>query len=307
MSLDALVGGDGSNVPLLKNFRETGKELKKTFWDQPNIGRMLAPWVKPTQFDGKTEHETVTYEDVDDVEFSMVPGESHTDLEGDTVITKMPQIYKTCRDLVDNWRREFGPEGTQRVPTLMGRLKEKVKNKEDFIIFNGDIKEQVLGLKAAGHQIDSAGSWLDDTDADGIKENMKEDFRNIRTYFSNLGLGKYKIDFAITFPAYDFMDDIDLPARSDSMMDLIKAKEYVGEILPSNNVSPTAPVTGDNVLIGIPRIETDAAGWGLISSGIEDEAFRDTIWTWIYAVREKFNVEIVIPELIAVIDDIVLT
>ena len=63
-------------------------------------------------------------------------------------------------------------------------------------------------------------------------------------------LGKYKIDYFITYPAYDLMDDVDLGARASSMMDLITGKSYFGELMPSNNVRPEAPVDGTNVLIG---------------------------------------------------------
>ena len=306
MSLDALVAWDDpTNVPLLQNFRSYGQELKQTFFDQPNVGRMAAPYVKPAAFDGITEHETTTYDDVDDVEYGMVPGESNTDLQGDTVKTKMPQIYKTARDLVDNWRRAFGPSNQGRQPILMGRLRQKVLNKEDYIIFNGDLKESIEGMVAAGHGITTAGSWAT-ADSQGIRTNMKKDFYNIRNYFSNVGLGKYKIDYFITYPAYDLMDDVDLGARASSMMDLITGKSYFGELMPSNNVRPEAPVDGKNVLIGIPRVEVSEAFWGLISSGIEDEALRDSLWTWIYGIREKFSVEFVLPQYIAVVEDITL-
>lgn len=284
-----------TNTPLLQNFRQYSTQLIRTFWDQPNIARSLSRDNIGVQFDGRVDFETTTMQDVEEASYSMVPGESHTNLRGKPYRTKMPQIHKSCRDFVDNWQREFG-WGNQRLPTLMARLRQKVKNKEDLICFGGDAGEDMQGFLDAGTQLTSTGSWATDADADGILENAIADFKQIRDAVTaimgeggaNTGLPRYKIDFAITFPAFDFLDHADLPARMGNNLDLVRSRAYFGEFFTSNNVLPTASGTTDNALIGFVRTDTESSQWALLSSEIRDEAFRDSMYTWQYGVREKF-------------------
>lgn len=303
MSLNPLVGRDGVDTPLLSDFRKFGDRLIQTFHDQPLLIRRLAPYVTPVAFDGKNETETPTWEDIEDAEYGMVPGESNVELGGSSVITKLPQIYKSAERLIDHWKLMFA--GKDRLPIVLGRLRQKAKIKEDIVGFRGDAAVKVNGLiSSATHDLGNpSGNWKTDSDSDGILEFAQADIEKIIDYFAGQGLSQYPIDIAMTFPIYNKLKNFLSPYRDSNNLSMAISKLNGGVILPSNNIQASVSSSA-NSMVGMVRTPAEEAGWGILSSEIEQEVFRTGYYTWGYSIREKFAVEIVDGTLIAWMDAI---
>lgn len=303
MSLNPLVGRDGIDAPLLADFRHFGNRLVQTFHDQPLLIRRLAPYVTPIAFDGKNETETPTWDDIEDAEYGMVPGESNVELGGTSVITKLPQIYKSAERLIDHWKLMFA--NRDRLPIILGRLRQKVKIKEDVIGFRGDTPNAVKGIvSTATHDLGGpSGNWKIDANADGILENAQADIEAALDWFASQGLAQYPVDIAMSFPIYNKLKNFLSPYREGNNLAMAIGKLNGGMILPSNNIQ--ANVTSSaNTMIAMVRVPVDEAGWGLLSSEIEQEVFRTGYYTWGYSVREKFSIEVIDGNMIAWMDGI---
>jgi len=296
MPLEPLIGADAANtVPLLTDFRIFGDKLVKTFHDQPLVARQIAPYVTPIDFDGRPQIENSTWDDLDDAEIAMMAGESDTELLGETVITKLPQIYKSAFDTVDNWKRSFANK--ERLPIILTRLREKIKIKEDIFVFRGESSLGINGIvnAAVGYDLGNpAGVWDVDTGNNGILNNAQEDISKIPDYFSSIGLVSQPIDVILTTFAFNILANTPLPNRAGNNLMLALEKLRGGRIIVSNNIQ--ASVTKDaNTMVGAIRLSGADAKWGLLSSGIQQEVYRTGLYTWRYGVREKFASEFLDP------------
>lgn len=296
MPLEPLIGADAANTtPLITDFRIFGNRLVRTFHDQPLTIRQLAPYVTPIDFDGKTQIENSKMPDIDDAEIAMLAGESDTEVIGETVVTKLPQIYKSASDHVDNWKRSFA--NRTRLPIILTRLREKVKIKEDIMAYRGEASLGIAGIVSATVGTDlgaPTGVWDVDTGNNGILDNAQADFAKIPNYFSGIGLTEQPIDVVLSTYAFNLIMNTDLANRSGDNMILARKKLRGGRILVSNNIQ--ASVTKDaNTMVGVIRLSGDMAKWGILSSGIQQEVFRASTFRWRYTVREKFNMEYVDP------------
>jgi hypothetical protein len=296
MPLEPLIGADAASPhPIITDFRIFGNRLVKTFHDQPLIIRQLAPYITPVDFDGRPSLANTTWDDLDDAEIAMMSGESDTELLGEEVITKLPQIYKSANDNIDNWRRSFA--NRERLPIILTRLREKIKIKEDIFAFRGESTLGINGIVSATGGYDlgpPTGVWDVDTGNNGILNNAQDDFTRIVNYFSNLGLVTQPIDVVLTVPAYNLLLNTIFAYKEGNNLMEAERKLRGGSILVSNNIQ--ASVTDDaNTMVGIVRLSGADAKWGLASSGIQQEVYRTGLYTWRYGVREKFNLESLDP------------
>lgn len=292
MPLEPLIGADAANThPLITDFRIFGDKLVKTFHDQPLIIRQLAPYVTPIDFDGRPQLENSTWDDLDDAEIAMMAGESDTELLGETVITKLPQIYKSAFDTIDNWKRSFANK--ERLPIILTRIREKIKIKEDIFAFQGESSLGINGIVNASvaHDLGNpTGIWDVDTGSNGILNNAQDDIAKIPDYFSGIGLVSQPIDVVLSTYAFNLLANTPLPNRAGNNTMLALEKLRGGRIIVSNNIQ--ASVTADaNTMVGFIRLSGADAKWGLASSGIQQEVYRTGLYTWRYGLREKFGLE----------------
>jgi hypothetical protein len=292
MPLPSLIGGDVSDNPLISDFRKFGNRLIQTFHDQPLVARALAPVVDPLEYDGRGEFETPTWEDIDDADYAMVPGETNTELVGDSVITKTPQIYKSARRTKDQWAKMFANKA--RLPIILTRLRQKVKIKEDYITFRGDSEIGVNGLKDGGTDLGNpSGLWGVDTGSNGILDNAQADIDAIIDFFDDNGFGGRPIDLVMTNKLYNLLKNHVMPNRNSTNLTIALEKLDGGVIMKSNNIY--AHTATDHIIFGLVRLPPDESGWSLLSSEVEQEVYRAGLYDWIYGVREKFSIQIVDP------------
>jgi hypothetical protein len=292
MPLEPLIAGlDAVPIPLRTDFTIFGNRLTRTFHDQPNVIRQLAPYVTPLDFDGDTELKNTTWDDIDDAAVAMLAGESDTELLGTPTKTILPQLYKSALDHVDNWKRSFA--NRSRLPVILQRIREKIKNKEDTFVFQGESSLGINGIVNASvsHDLGNPTAiWDVDTGNNGILDNAQADIAKIPNYFGSIELVTQPIDLVLTTFCYNLLANTVLPNRAGNNLMLAREKLRGGRILQTNNVQ--ASVTKDsNTMVAFIDLGGEDAKWGLASSGIQQSVFQEKTYMWRYSVREKFNWE----------------
>jgi len=291
--------------PLISDFRKWSPILIKLFHDQPLIGRKLAPTIEALDFDGMTEHETPNLEDMTEPDYGMEPQESNTGIQGGSVIVKTPQIFKTVVLLDDVWKRLFA--GQARMPIIVGRMLEKVKNFEDQVIFRGSTKNALKGLVSTltTDLGNPTGPWGQDTDANGILENMHADIEKGLDYLNSQGLGHLPVDVALTSYLFNRAKNTIVPydPKTNNLM-IIESKLNGGSVMSSNNIQASVS-TSANTMVMIARTGPQDAAWQLLSSGF-DRIFQPATkpWSSILGVREKFSVKVLDGKFILWMDGI---
>lgn len=299
-----LIGRDDATSPFLADFRKFSNRIVQIFHDQPLVARKLAPMVEPLDFDGMTEHETALLKDIDRPDYAMDPQDKHTNIEGDSVIVKTPQIFQSASLLNDRWKAVFA--GKERMPILVSRMIGKIKNEEDFIAFQGSTKENVKGL-VSNLTTDLgavSGAWGADSGGDGILENAQADIEKAIDGFVADGLGAYPVDVVMTSYIYNLLKNKIVPYDpKTNNLTIVEGKLNGGQILVSNNIQASVLKTA-NTFVAIARTSESEAAWQLLSSGLDQSMDREGLWKTAIGIREKFSIKVLDKKFIRWMDGI---
>jgi hypothetical protein len=287
------IAKDATATPQLTDWRYYSNKIIQLFHDQPKVIRKLATYVDEQGLDGKTVYEAPTAEDIDRPDYAMEPKTDHTALVGDVITARMPQIYQSVALSKDKWKQAFA--GNARLPRVISQLIRKVKIEEDLIGFQGSTKENTPGLIDSNNTStdlgNPTGAWDTDTGNNGILNYAQADIGKALDDFVANGLGDLPVDIVITSYAYNLLKNYDMPNRNSTNLKLVQDKLNGGKIYPTNNLQ--TGVTADlNSFLAIARGSGEESGWMIISSGLEQEEWKEGPWHIGYAVREKFRVKL---------------
>lgn len=289
------VGHDASAAPFPTDWKlYINNRLVKSYFDQPNIARMMTNLVIPIEYDGKYEAEIPQLNDLDDPEVGMEPGIADTELEGDTINVKTPQIYQTMRLSDDKWAQVFAGQNRQNL--VMDRMGTKIKNKEDVYIFRG--KTGICdGIISDATSLGSPTAlWGAATN--GKLTNAITDFRTLISTLDTEGVpSSWPIDVALTSYAYTLLDTTMLDYNPDiSNKMLIERMLRGGKIIQSDNLQASVSSTSNTMFVSIRAPETEA-GWALLASGFDIQREK-TMWGARVGIRQKVGYKILNSKLV---------
>ena len=302
------IARDATATPQLTDWRVYSNRIIQLFHDQPKAIRKLATLIETQPLDGKTVYEAPTADDIDRPDYAMEPQVDNTGLAGDVITARMPQIYQSVSLTKDKWKQAFA--GKPRLPRVMAQLIRKTKIEEDIIGFQGSVKENTLGLIDAALSASDLGAptgvWDVDTGSNGILDNAHLDIDKALDAFVANGLGDLPVDIVMTSYAFNKLKNHPMPNRNTTNLKMVLDKLNGGIIIPTNNLqAPGTAVTADvNSFLAIARGSGEEAGWMIISSGIEQEEWRNGPWHIGYAIREKFRVKMLDSDYIRWMDAI---
>lgn len=283
------VGRDASVAPFPTDWKKyINNMLVKTYFDQPNVARQMANIIIPLEYDGKYEAEIPSLNDLDEPEVGMEAGIADTEMNGDTINVKTPQIYQTIKLSNDKWAQVFA--GQARQPLITGRMGTKIKNKEDRYTFLGKTGISSGIMTDATSLGSPSGNWGVATS--GKLTNAQADFRTLLSTLDAYGVPtNYAIDVCLTSFAFTLLDAtfLDLsPETSNRMM--IEKMLRGGKIIQSDNIQD-APSSSSNSMFVSVRAPASDPGWGLCASGFDYEEEK-VMWGRRVGVRQKVGYKV---------------
>ena len=274
--------------------------LVNTFFDQPNIVRQLNDVVIPIAYDGRTEAEIPSLDDIDEAVVGMQPGINDVEEEGDLINVKTPQIFITARKSNDNWKQLFA--GRNRKDLIMGRMGVIIKNREDLYVLQGKTG-LTSGLVADSTDLgDPTGVWGASTN--GRLTNAIADVRGIVNTLDAAGVpNTMPIDLGLTTYAYTLLATSYLdyePSKSNLtvVQDLLRG----GKIVSSNNLSATV-TTALNTMFASVRAPASDPGWALLASGLDFDEEK-VMWGRRVGIRQKVGYKVLNSALVYYMDEI---
>jgi len=296
------IGKDATMAPYVTDFRKFSNRITVLFHDQPMVGRMLAPRIKGLDFDGMTEDETPTQDDIERPEYSMQPEDSNVGLKGSSVIVKTPQIFQTAELLNDTWKLTFA--GNARMPRLVSRMIQKLKVEEDLITFQGRGPVKGLISDLTTDLGPPAGNWKTDADGDGILEVAFGDIHKSFDAFDAKGIGHLPIDIIMT-PALGrvFRTTVIPYDPATKNWDILMGQLNGGNIHITGNLQD-AFSTSSNTFVAIARTGEADAAWEMLSSGLENKVKEKGLWKTEMGIREKFAIKILDGDFVQWMDGI---
>jgi len=299
------IGGDSSFSPLITDIRKFSNQLVVLFHDQPNVLRIMAPRVDSLQFDGTTSHQTGALDDMERPNYAMEPEDDHKNITGTTITVPTPQIYHSVSLANDHWARLFA--GKERLPLAMTRMVKLIKNEEDIIGFRGRPGVKIEGLIGATGSEDlgnPVGPFGDDSDGDGILENLQAAVLKGLDHFTSEGLQDRPVDVVLTSYIYTLANTTVVPYDPKTTnLDIMRAKLNGGNVYTTNFLQENVAKDANSMLM-VARTGPADAAWEILSSGIEQSMDKVNNWKTSYGMREKFAPKILQPKFIAWMDEI---
>lgn len=297
----AATGVFGSKLDYIRFQKEY---LIPTFHHQPLTARkVLNP--TPIDFDGKTRIDIPTYDDIQAPDYAMQPKHKDTDLQGDYVSVKLPQLYLTAIFSTDELRQPFG--GRDRLRRWVWQATKKIAQWEDIIAFRGDTRNGVVGfIGANSHDLGApTGVWDVDANTDGQLDYMIEDVNKITDYFVNEGLGGRPITVVMTNYIWLLLRRKQIPYSSKTnlslMMDILPEGS---RILVSNNIQASPTADSNTMVAFVQLMGEDEGGYQLFASNLGQGLHHTDIWEYRYGLREKFSVKVVDDAYVCYMDGI---
>ena len=295
------IGSDSTKFPFPTDWKTyINNLLVTTYFDQPNIARQMNDLVIKLNYDGKTEAEIPSLDDIDEAEVGMQPGINDVEESGDLINVKTPQIFITARKTHDHWKQTFA--GKNRKDLLMSRMGVKIKNREDLYVFQGKtgLTDGVvadstdLGEPTAAWGIATAGklenafadirTLVNTLDANGVPNNMPIDIA-VTTYLLTI--------FQSTFLDYE-------PTTNNLVMILKLLRG--GRIISSNNLQASVSSTANTMFASVRAPKSDP-GWALLASGFDMDEER-VMWGRRVGIRQKVGYKILNGDLVYFMDEI---
>lgn len=289
------VGRDASVAPFPSDWKlYINNRIVKTYFDQPNIARMMTSLIIPLQYDGRYEAEIPKLNDLDDPEIGMEPGIADTEIEGDTEIIKTPQIFQTMKLSNDKWAQLFA--GQDRKNLAVDRIGTKIKNKEDLYVFRGKTGISSGIISDATSLGSPSGVWGAATN--GKLTNAVTDFRTLISTLDANGIpSNWSIDVALTSYAFTLLDTSVLDYNPDiTNKMLIERMLRGGRIMQSDNLQASVSSTSNTMFVSVRAPEAEA-GWALLASGFDIER-EQVLWGHRIGVRQKVGYKILNDKLV---------
>lgn len=295
------IGQDAALNPFPSDWKTyINNRIIKSYFDQPNIARMLNPYLDTLAFDGKSESEVALENDIDDAEVGMEAGIADTDIEGDVVNMKTPQIYITARMSDDKWAMLFA--GQNRSQRLINRMSNKIKIKEDLYVFRGKTGIHTGLITQSTDLGNPTGNWS--TATNGILTNFQADIKKIPAQLDAYGVpSEWPIDVALTSYAYSMISNSFTDYNPEISNRMIAEKMLRGgKFVQSDNLQASVTTAANTMLVSV-RAPTGSEGWTLQASGFDIKQ-EPTLWGHRIGIRQKVAAKVLNAKLMYFMDAI---
>jgi len=294
---------DSAQGPLQSDYRIWSTQIVRLFRDQARVGRQIVPMTETIAFDGTIEHETPTLNRIPAPEYGMEPDDVNINIEGSSVIVKLPELYTTIKLKKDRWARVFA--GQERVPLIVAQAINEFKNAEDRIIWRG--RGPITGLVGSlTHDLGNpAGNWGIDSGGDGILENVFTDVSKGKNWFLSQNIpAETPIDVVLTSYLWTLLSDkISVYSPGTNNLDILRGKLNGGTVYVTNNLQDAVLSTA-NTMVMIAKTTQENAAWEILSSGIEQRMLDLPAFKQGLEMRQKFSVKVLQGDYIAWMDGI---
>ena len=273
--------------------------LVKTYFDQPNIARMMADNILPLQYDGKTEAEVPSLNDIDEAVVGMQPGVNDVEEDGGLINVKTPQIYITAKKTDDEWKQLFA--GRNRKGLLMERMGTKIKSREDLYTFRGKTGLTSGIISDATDLGDPTGVWGAATN--GKLTNALADVRGVIDTLDAAGVpNTFPVDIALTTYAHTLLESTDLDYKDYNNLEMVKKLLRGGNVYSSNNIQASVTAASNTMFVSV-RAPKSEPGWMLYASGFDYDR-QDVLWGYRVGIRQKVAYKIYNASLVYKMDGI---
>lgn len=292
-------------TPLTIDWKNIHNRVVKSYINRPLTLRKLIAMgngqLIPLEFDGKYTEEIPVLNNLDEPEYDYRPGIKDTNIDGDILTIKTPQIYETVYFDIDSLKQTFA--GNQKLPIIMEQILDKIAQKEETVGYtNTDKDVDGLFTSSGGHDLGNpTAAWGIDTGSNGILNNVIADTKKALDYFAGNNLADRPIDVVVTHKIYNLFNTTikiygDVWAREYFLKMLNGGTMLVSDNIQAADVSETANTVGFMV--------RDPNGWALLSSNLDRRISQPNLWSVRYGLREKFAVKVLNDKYIAWMDGI---
>jgi hypothetical protein len=285
----SLVGRDAAITPFPQDWKlYINNRIVKSYHDQPNVASMMANLVIPIEYDGKYEAEIPQQNDLDDAEIGMEPGIADTELEGDTINVKTPQIFQTMKLSSDKWAQLFA--GQNKPNLVLARMAQKIKNREDKYIFQGKTGICSGIITDATTLGSSAGHW--GIASNGKLTHFQTDIQTIISLLDAAGIpNNYPIDIGLTSYAFSLIDTATLDYNPDITNKMLAERKLRGgKFYATNNIQASVSSSSNTMFVSV-RAPEEEAGWAILRSGLDIQR-EQLLWGYRVGVRQKVGYKI---------------
>lgn len=307
--LSALGRDASSSIVFREDWQQIVRNIiVRTFRDQPKVLRRLAALGGNTlasALNGRGLFRIGSMSDIERPEYAMAPFETHTALSLTEIEGKLPQIFQTASQTLDDWARTAA--GMDRWSLLNGEIVRKIQIEEDIIGFQGNTKENTDGLLSASASDlgDPTAAWGIDTNNNGRLDNMRTDVQGAIDAFTANGLGDRPIDVVMTSYIYTRIRTTELLNRAGDNLTWLQNVINGGEIFVTNNIQApgTAVSATANSILFVARDPGNMQNWTIISSDMETR-MKEGLWDVTYGLREKFAIKVLNADYVRWMDGI---